>query len=611
MVHPYLEVIQKSKSFTDQEFWRDISTYLDLEGVYYLLAIRATGSKTMKGNIQEFKLLNPYDITRVLNSETLKVEGYIENRLGYQRELPAEMIIEMRELNPFSADDSYSMMDAAKESQFTIKTASDYTRNALRNNINAPGIISTDIVLEGQLFKNFTERVKGKTKGEPIFANGANAVKWTPMTSDLKDSGLNTVAEINREQLFSVSGVSKTVMGIEQSGTTRETANVQKELLIEGHIVPRIQLILDALNQDYRNNAPTGAPEATLIVDDPFGTDFDAETKEVAVETTAFDLYQKMIDEGYDSKKVAKYVKGEIDISEVGDADPAKKKVFTPPPLEDLLVERLKKKVNHSRSIIGQQEGALQNAVVNIDEQLVAAAMKRVKKKSDNAISIDGEGDLITKTEKKDAIQDLTLVLSGFYSIVMLLKGNEVMRDRMGEFALAGSFTIDKKVKKYVEKVSKKVANSHIDTIADDVFRTAQKAALEGLSQEQIIQKLKDQYSSEIVEGRAKVIARTETNRAFTRAQFEADNQFVDQNDLKSRAFKQWRTRSANPCDFCQSLEDEGPIPLDDSFRDIGSDIIVGKGDDKKVLEVSFESLEAGNAHPNCNCDYELIIEEE
>src|SRR4030067_1168290 len=37
LIHPYLETIYKSPSFPDYDFWSNISTFLDLEGVYYLL----------------------------------------------------------------------------------------------------------------------------------------------------------------------------------------------------------------------------------------------------------------------------------------------------------------------------------------------------------------------------------------------------------------------------------------------------------------------------------------------------------------------------------------------------------------------------------------------
>ena len=138
--HPYLSVIDKSLDFSNYFFWYSISTFLDIKGVYYLMAVRAVNGERV-GDVQEFQLLNPFNIKRVVNKDTGEVEGYIETRDEYEqlREIPKEMIIEMRELNPFSDDQPFSMIDAAKESQFTMKQSGDYTRHAIKNNMNAPG----------------------------------------------------------------------------------------------------------------------------------------------------------------------------------------------------------------------------------------------------------------------------------------------------------------------------------------------------------------------------------------------------------------------------------------------------------------------------------------
>jgi hypothetical protein len=171
-VHPYVEVLDQSPTFSLYQFWKHISIYIDLEGVYYLMAVRNVADNRV-GSIQEFKLLNPYNITRILDSNNMDVGGYVETRKGMQRDIPKEMIIEIRDLNPFSEDIAYAMTDAAKESQFTLKTSGDHTRNALKHNINAPGIINTDVILPDEQFQNFKARVNAHTKGEPIFGNGA------------------------------------------------------------------------------------------------------------------------------------------------------------------------------------------------------------------------------------------------------------------------------------------------------------------------------------------------------------------------------------------------------------------------------------------------------
>jgi len=618
LIHPYLDIITQSPTFTEYSFWHDISVYLDLEGVYYLLAVRASNGDKL-GNIQEFKMLSPYNIRRVMTADTLQVAGYIETKKGLIREIPKEMIIEMRELNPFDEEAPYAMTDAAKESQFTLKTAGDYMRHAMKGNINAPGVLSTDVILPQVDFENFVARVRNHTKGEPIFSNGAGGVTYQSMTSSLKDSALNIVSEINRDQLFAVAGVSKTIMGIEQSGTTRETARVQKDLNMESQIIPRVQLIVDALNQDFINNSPQDK-KLLMIINNPLGTDFDAKIKEQDLKDKEFLLYKSLIDKGYDKSVAAQYVKGEIDIDMLGEPknEPvvvAKvEKVDEVEKVEDKKEQlQVNKLENEEKGIIQQQQASLQNAIVNIEARITGNVIDRVRRKMSKTaiqdISSQGEDldekDVITKTEKKEHANELLAVLTIFYGLVMSLQGGQKMRDRTGEMAMGGTFAIDKAVKKYIKLTSEKVATGHVDTIAKDLFELVRKDALEGLPLEDIISNITTKYSGDITENRAKAVARTETNRAFTRSQYEADKQFIEQNKLEGRAFKEWVTRSDNPCPFCSELESRGKIPFDTNFADLGDVISV----DGKDLKVGFEALEAGNAHTNCSCEYHLIIE--
>lgn len=325
--HPYLEVIDKSNDFTNNKFWYDISTYLDLEGVYYLMAVRTvaaggnTDGSTRTGNIQEFKLLNPYEIRRILNKETFEVGGYVEAHDGMVREFPPEMIIEIRKLNPFSREDPFAMIDAAKESQFTLKQAGDYTRHSLKNNMSAPGIISTDVLLETEQFQNFVSRVTNQEKGLPLFGNGAGAITWDSMQIDLDKASLDKINEINRQTLFAVSGVGKTMMSIEESGTTRDTARAQKEIFIENHVMPQLQLILDALNQDYKKYSPKEyeTNKYRLFIDNPLGSDRDAELKDIQIRDQSYKTYDNLVGAGYNRELAAKYAEGEINLEELGE----------------------------------------------------------------------------------------------------------------------------------------------------------------------------------------------------------------------------------------------------------------------------------------------------
>lgn len=624
-MHPYLKLINTSPSFSNYDFWKTISTYLDLEGVFYLMAIRNTissGTDTRFGDVQQLKLLNPYNIKRVIKKETGEVVGYIENKKGLTREIPPSMIIEIRELNPFDDNEPFAMTDALKESQFTLRTSSDYTRHTLKHNINAPGILTTDVILDDKQFTNFVSRVKSHTKGEPIFGNGDGAVKWQDMNIDLSKVALKEINEQSRESLFAISGVSKTTMGIEQSGVTRETSKTQTDLFIENHVLPQIQLIIDSLNQDYKNKYKNeySSNEYTILVRNPTMVDHDKDIKEVELNDKKIDLYDKMLSKGYDEETSAQYVKSEIDVDSLPVVErPTIVEPVVDEPVDDKAKEKSKneldKKEQEKRGLVQQQQGSLQNAVVNIETELVADfinGVKKLTKKTINDITDDTKpDDFVSKSEKKSRIDDLAVVLATFYGVVMSWKGSETMRSRVTKFALGGTYMFNRVVKKYIKDTSQKVAQKHIETVQTDLYKIAREAAKKGLSQTEIINEIKNKYSYDISETRAKTVARSETNRAFTRAQYEADKQFVEQNELQGRVFKVWHTRSDNPCDFCKELESEGEIPFDNSFRDIGQSITVGKGKNKKILDVEFESLEAGNAHPNCSCEYELIIKTE
>lgn len=325
IVHPYLKLINKSKRFTKRKFWHDISTYLDLEGIYYLMAVRAvtvnSKGEVVVGEVQDFVMLNPYDIRRVRRESDGTIGGYIEQTPdGLVREIPPEMIIEIRLLNPFNNEEPYSMADAAKESQFTLKQAGDYTRNSINGNINTPGILSTDVMLEDHLFDNFVSHIKNHGKGEPLYGNGTGAISWNAMQIDLDKAGLSDINEIHRSTLFAVSGVSKTAVGIEESGVTRDSSNTQKDSFTENSVMPRVEDVIDALNLDYKRwYIEWDENEYEICLDNPLESDREAELKDIEIRDSELSLRDSLVAKGYEYDIAAKYAHGEISIEDLGE----------------------------------------------------------------------------------------------------------------------------------------------------------------------------------------------------------------------------------------------------------------------------------------------------
>lgn len=324
IIHPYLQLVEKSKEFTKRKFWHDISTYLDLEGVYYLMAVRAVSNgrngETKVGKIQKLSMLNPYMIRKVIKESDGTVGGYVESRAGLYREIPKEMIIEIRLLNPFDNEKPFSMTDAAKESQFTMKQAGDYTRHSIKGNINSPGAITTDVELDDNVFDNFVSRIQNHSKGEPLYGNGSGAINWSSMQIDLDKAALDKINEIHRSILFAVSGTSKTTLGIEESGTTRDTSQVQKDNFTEDAIMPQVEDIIDALNLDYRKWYPEWEKdEYEILLDNPLESNREAELKDIEIREAELTLRESLIGMGYEYEIASKYAHGDISIDELGE----------------------------------------------------------------------------------------------------------------------------------------------------------------------------------------------------------------------------------------------------------------------------------------------------
>lgn len=620
--HPYLSVIDESKTFSNFEFWYDNSVYLDLEGISYILAIRniSTNGK-ITGSVQEFKILNPYRVRRIFDAKTQELLGYKEYKGGMSRDIPKEMIIPVVNLNPFNHEELFSMSDAAKDSQFTIKTANDYTRSAIRNNLNTPGIISTDAQLGVEEAANFKSRVMATTKGEPLFGFGAGKMDWNDMQTDLNKAALKDVNSMSLQTIVAASGASKTMLGWEESGTTRDTARVQKDNFIELRAMPQIQNIIDALNQDYKNYYETEYKKFgyKIVVENPLGVDLEERQKEIENLGSSFELYESLVSKGYDREEAAKYVIGEIELVDM--TEPEKPDPVIPPteePEEPEEKEEPKEEQNKlnpfyqqaESGLLNQTQASLQNTITNIDNRLLMTVANRVGEVKNE---FDSESELITETERKALRNELETALAAFFTIIVPLYAYNTMSKRLEQSGIMAQFRVNNDVRKFVKTVANKASLSHIDTLLKEMMNYAQKEALAGASKEAISRGLLNKFGDEIAKTRAVAIARTETNRAFTMSQYLADKQFLKQADLEKQAYKQWSTRSDNPCPFCQAMAANPPIPFNQAFAEIGDELTATAEQDGKPvvrkMTVSFLNAEAGNLHVNCGCEYILVDE--
>lgn len=118
-----------------------------------------------------------------------------------------------------------------------------------------------------------------------------------------------------------------------------------------------------------------------------------------------------------------------------------------------------------------------------------------------------------------------------------------------------------------------------------------------------IIERIKQ--VSDLDEWRAERIARTEENYARQLSQIDA---MIDiKNKINIKILKKWICLGSNPCEFCQSMN--GSVEeLEKPFVPLMATI---QGVDGGIMFNNYAPMESANAHPNCNCKIDFILEGE
>lgn len=730
LTHPYLDLIRDSIEFSERDFWYDISTYLDLEGIYYLMAVRTVTGNGKVGNIQRFSLLNPYWVKPIINSKG-ELGGYVENNpvLG-NRDIPKEMIIPIKLLNPFNPNKPYSLADAARDSQFTLKQANDFARESIDGNLNAPGILSSAIELPDDQFDNFVARIKSHSRGEPLFGNGAGTVTWTDMQTDLDKAALDKINSINRDVLLAVSGLSKTGVGVEESGTGREVSRTQKDDFTENAIMPQIENIIDALNLDYRRYYDTlyKTTGYSITLDNPLETNRDAEQADVDIRDSQFALFQSLRAEGYSIEIASKYAKGDLDITALGEpteevapvvdptvppaapveppAPPAANSLSDeveeyegyPVPLLQYLdehAEQIKPYSEEKSAIytreenpktvrinqIEENEGMIWGVVNehthvilghfndNADKTAILAKLNKryknqlvaVKKKSEhlehdhdcnhdvaevvkNAAPFDKQetigqntnelnnaaraaedrlfnwyedriaaGESTSSTPLDDFINSLTLPFAVFFTVMFPIYASYRVQKTAKDLGVTDDVPIvamTEEVKQMINNFAKKEATSHMNTINTDIQNAL--AIIRSQTSDPLAQREMFQLAfQQIQTRRSMALANNAAARIFNLSQFEADLQFLTRAGLVSQAYKVMFSLTGNPCSICSSViaaTNAKPIPFTSAFVEFGAEIT---GSDGKHQKFNYETIIAGNVHPNCHCAYKLVMADE
>lgn len=616
--HPYLKLINESPSFANTYFWKALSTFLDLTGTAYIFVLR-NAKGDVKGSSNEFKIINPYNLTKVIKGSDPSKYRYVETRGAMWREIPEDQLIVINSLNPFNLEDGFALVDMAKDDQFSIQQARSYSRSAVKNNVGQRGMLTPEQVLSDEDYTNFENAVASKKDAGKFLTTNA-PVKYQDMQIDLEKLALEKINKISTDVLIAVTGASKTILGIEESGTTRETARVQRELFAENHGIPQLDDILDALNQDYKNSYPDEyqGRRLEMYVESPLKVDKDADKKDAEIEKLKAETAKVLIDTGYEAASVGRYLDldDELVFEERQTQEKPKLTIKMPPGEEEEETEEEPAEENSLLIMLNRYdpglepvvkgfESTLANQIANIEGQAFHIALPKLLDQFAQNQLTDPQKTIAQK-ERERLEKELAVALAVFGGTVLPLFAGQTISKRFTEFNLPADFTMTSAVNKTIKASASKAAKSHMKTFLKASFEEARKAGLEGLSREGIVSRLTGAFP-DLSRVNATRIARTESYKVVNLAQYEADKQFLEQNGITGQARKRWTVQSNNPCPYCKEM-DGTEVPFKANFLDVGDSIKAEVGGTTKEMHIGYEPIQSGTVHPNCSCTYELVV---
>lgn len=328
--HPYRTLWRNSPYFSEYDFWKEYLTYIQLKGEFFIYMNRepTNDNKAISNKMTPtsyMKIINPYEMKPLQYDENGNVVVWRKtevkpNKKKFTQDIPASQIIHIIEKNPWDSNVPYSLLDASKENLFTLENAKDFTRHALVGNINAPGMITVEGEFQSQEdFDAYVSRLKHHEEGEMIVAAGNAKTTFQSLNQNLDGTSQEHIRNIERDEMLIATGVSKSVLGVETSGLTRDVAATQKLTFTERTVIPYIKLMIETLNFDYRTNyaADFLLNKYILHITIPSIGDKTQEQKELEIRETEYEMVQKFVDRGYTRRSAAQYVRGEIDVEQL------------------------------------------------------------------------------------------------------------------------------------------------------------------------------------------------------------------------------------------------------------------------------------------------------
>ena len=474
--------------------------------------------------------------------------------------------------------------------------------------------------------------------GSPVSAQ----IEWIPFSQPNSQLGLKEIFEETNKKLDSAFGVPSTIRGVNDHNTYA-SVKVDEQIFIKYTVKPFTTKIWTKFISELNRITGGMGYGLTFDVEVPNLADeekVESEKKKVDLDIitqalasgfalddiiTAFEL-----PEAYKSLKIAQNAKTDeqnpkalshshkctCGCGEITKAlDPKGKKLENKirEVLDSFTDEKIKKTISDNFGISKAveedwTEEEIQEYLAQLSEMEVQPANTETKSKYASVISIAVLGYILTrgKTQYSSGLKFVeNAVNSGELKVAnsLLDDNGKLATDRLSGYSVTNQTTqaYMQRLATILESYDNQITTAirgQLANIYNEVSATGRP-----MRRDVIIERIKQ--VSDLDEWRAERIARTEENYARQLSQIDA---MIDiKQKLNIKILKKWICLGVNPCEFCQSMN--GSVEeLEKPFVPLMATI---QGVDGGIMFNNYAPMESANAHPNCNCKIDFILEGE
>ena len=520
-------------------------------------------------------------------------------RLPDNTEVSSSEVISLKSVNPYELTNGYSSAQAVKRWTKLDDLIAEYQTGFFKNGAVPAGqfVVTASTVTE---FNDIVDSLQEKHRGasnnnnvayvhRPIDPAGGTKdaqIEWIPFSVGNKSLSLKELFDQANQKIDSVYGVPASLRGVNENNTYA-SVRIDEANFAKYHLNPFTLKIWTKFTHEL--NRITGGAGLAVTFDIIEPTIADEQKVKADARLVDSNTIASLLTQGFELDSIIAYIKSD-DLEQLVMSEQEVEAEEDTPDVDNVSEVQVEQK-QVSPQVRVDYQNRIETIAYNQASRQVARAETNVKE-------VD-----VPEKEVENFTAELTAVLLPLVLIegsiqraggIKLILEAGLSADDVSQFKLTTAQKADYKA--YLSKVGK----SYTSTIQTAIQNVLERSSDQGLSAGQIKEQLKSILSEKY---RYERIARTEVERAGNIASVNAMENIANETGYSIN--KIWNTASAEPCEFCSTLNGKS-IEVHKSYLDVGDTLI---GQDGGVLTNDFENVHAGTVHPNCRCYtiYEVV----